>query len=478
MSEKLEIPGYRIEHVLGKGAMGTVYLAEQLSLGRPVALKILKLAEDDQRNPELEIRFKREGQALARLNHSHIVALYSVGVEPAYYIAMEYATGGTLADRIQPGGMEPRRALLILKAVVDALGYMHKKNMVHRDLKPRNILFRDNENPLLADFGITKLLDERTITRADARMGSPAYMSPEQVRGKAVDARADLYSLGIVFYETLTGNKPFDAPGSGSDAAIQILRQHLTYPVPKLPEPLHALQPLLEKLLAKEPQHRYQTADEVITEINKLLGCPSLSAARQLTEAPTVAIPTLSPETLATHTRSSPPQTTSVNTVPTPTAAPLAPTVAMPALLTPVVRATPAAMPTPSAGTPVTSAARSLQGHTGDVLAVAFSPDGRKALSAGRNGLLKLWDLEQQAPLQQFIGHSGDVLAVAFSPDGRRALSGASRGELKLWEVATGQELLPLQGHTGDVLAVAFSPDGHKALSGGRDGELKLWTLA
>ncbi len=397
-----EIPGYRIERTLGKGAMGTVYLARHLSLDRYVALKLLKLMEDDARSPELATRFQREGKALARLNHPNIVVPYNVGVSPAgYYITMEYAAGGTLAERILQG-ISAHDALVMLKSLADALSYVHKAGMVHRDIKPRNLLFRDTGELLLADFGVTKLLDETTITKAGARMGSPAYMSPEQVRGKTADARSDLYSVGIVFYEMLTGQKPFEAQGTGSEAVMQVLRQHLQAPIPRLPNPLSPLQALLDSLLAKEPQARCQSADALLSAVNQAL----------------VTYPV-----------------TSASVSPAPAPAPA------PALLEATVLMEPATMlrleipdPTPKAAA-AAAPCLVLPGHSGDVLALAFSPDGRRALSAGRDGVIKLWDVVNGVELKTFSGHTQEVLTIAFSPDGRQALSGARGGELRLWRL-------------------------------------------
>lgn len=258
--EKMEtprIPGYRIEKIIGKGAMSTVYLAVQESLERRVALKVLtpKLAAD----PTFHKRFIKEGRIIAKLGHPHIVTIFDTGnCHDTYYIAMEYLEAGTLKERIK-AGLTPEQAVNILCQVAQALDYAHRQNCIHRDIKPANILFRNQEVAVLSDFGIAKNLEDKTqLTAAGWRLGTPNYMSPEQALGKPVDSRCDLYSLGVVFYEMLTGTRPYQ----GADA-FEIALMHVKEPIPTLPDPLRRFQPVLERLLAKKPEARFPSGEEL-----------------------------------------------------------------------------------------------------------------------------------------------------------------------------------------------------------------------
>ncbi|SDK21780.1 serine/threonine-protein kinase [Pseudomonas indica] len=260
----IEIPGYQIERELGDGAMATVYLATQRSLERKVALKVMAaaLAAD----PSFCERFLREGKTLARLSHPHTVTIHDIGnVGHHYYMAMEYLPNGTLKDRIAEG-VSPEQGIVWLRQIASALGYAHAQGLVHRDVKPANILFRANGSAVLSDFGIAKSLEDRTqFTQAGFAVGTPSYMSPEQARGQQVDGRADLYALGVVLYEILTGKLPY----SGSDSLSTALA-HLTEPLPELPIEQGRYQGILRKLLAKDPADRFPNADALIAALDGL----------------------------------------------------------------------------------------------------------------------------------------------------------------------------------------------------------------
>ncbi|MBE2293992.1 MAG: protein kinase, partial [Phycisphaerales bacterium] len=260
----MQIPGYQIEHELGQGGMAIVYLAIQESLRRPVALKVIKpvLTTDE----EFAIRFQREGRLIAQLNDPHIVTVYDIAShDGTYYLSMEYLGGGTLQQRIR-AGLSPSEVLIISRAIVGALSYAHERSIIHRDIKPQNILFRENGTPVLTDFGIAKTLGSNTImTRTGLSIGTPRYMSPEQIRGQEVDPRADLYSFGVLFYEMLTGNVPYAAEDS-----FALAMMHVTAATPELPPRLSAYQPLLNKLLDKDPNRRFQRGQDFIAALDAL----------------------------------------------------------------------------------------------------------------------------------------------------------------------------------------------------------------
>jgi tRNA A-37 threonylcarbamoyl transferase component Bud32 len=282
------IPGYEIVKELGQGGMATVFLAIQRSLDRKVALKVMKRNIDDLE--KFEKRFLVEGRTMAKLPHRNIVAVYDiVKSEDATYIAMEFLEGGTLSSKMKDG-ISLADAITVVVQIGAALQFAHEHGVVHRDLKPANIMFRDAHTPVLTDFGIAKQQDQGAtrLTQTGMLVGTPTYMSPEQINALEVDGRSDLYSLGIMFYELLTGAPPFSA-----DTPIAVLMAHLTTPPPPLPAHFVDFQPVLDRMLAKNRDDRYAnlkefTRDLKTTVINnqnlfaKLQADPSQSSSEQL----------------------------------------------------------------------------------------------------------------------------------------------------------------------------------------------------
>jgi serine/threonine-protein kinase PpkA len=264
MDSTTKIPGYRIDKKIGEGGMATVYLATQESLTRTVALKIM--APTLMVDSTAEQRFLKEGRIVAQLNHPHIVTVYDIGhVESVYYMAMEHIEGGNLITRIQQG-MSPETALSIIRQIAHALDYAHRKGFIHRDVKPANILFKEDGSAVLSDFGIAKAVTSHTnLTRIGYSIGTPDYMSPEQVTGKSLDPRSDLYSLGVVLYEMLTLQRPF----KGEDA-FAVALCHVNAPVPRLPKKLAPYQSIIDRLLAKTPEQRFATAAQFIDTLDDL----------------------------------------------------------------------------------------------------------------------------------------------------------------------------------------------------------------
>ena len=251
---------YRIIALLGRGGMADVYRAEDERLGREVALKALP--PEFARDPERIERFEREVRAAARLNHPNIVTVHEFGQgEGLHFYTMTLMPGGDLKARIRanPNGMPPAEARAVAAAVARALDYAHRRGYAHRDVKPENILFGEEGTPQLTDFGIARAMESGTrMTATGMSIGSPHYMSPEQAQGLEVDGRSDLYSLGVVLYEMLTGRLPFDA---GNTLAVALA--HLNETVPELPPALAAWQPVVDRLLAKSPEDRYGSAGEL-----------------------------------------------------------------------------------------------------------------------------------------------------------------------------------------------------------------------
>ena len=262
----LEIPGYQILKKINQGGMSTVYLATQRSMGRQVALKVMSPVLNA--DPIFSERFQREANIVGQLSHPNIVAIHDIGrYRSLNYIAMDYLPGGSVADALTKGALEPLEALHITRQIAMALDHASNKGYVHRDLKPENILFREDGSAVLTDFGVARAVARTTrMTNTGMVVGTPHYMSPEQARGAAVDGRADLYSLGVVFYEMLTSAVPFQA-----EEAVAIAIKHLTDPIPRLPARHSLYQGLIDRFLAKDPDQRFQRGLDVVDAIDQLL---------------------------------------------------------------------------------------------------------------------------------------------------------------------------------------------------------------
>ncbi|MEE4243764.1 MAG: serine/threonine-protein kinase, partial [Kangiellaceae bacterium] len=261
----IEIPGYKIVKTLGVGGQATVYLAIQQGFDREVALKVMSpaLAAD----PTFGERFIREAKIVAKLQHPNIVTVYDVGEHDGfYYLAMEYLPGTELRKKISQG-IKSKDAVKIVSQVAKALHYAHDKGYIHRDVKSENILFRNDNQIVLTDFGIAKASNSSTqMTQQGKLVGTPQYMSPEQCRGRTLDGRSDLYSLGIIFYEMLTGNVPYD----GEDS-VAVCLMHVTKPIPKLPIRHKHYQWLVDRLLAKKSSDRFNNGEELAEQIASFL---------------------------------------------------------------------------------------------------------------------------------------------------------------------------------------------------------------
>jgi serine/threonine protein kinase/WD40 repeat protein len=275
-----ELAGYRIEALLGRGGMGVVYLAEQLRLKRRVALKLLapELADDDR----FRERFLRESELAASIDHSNIIPIYDAGeAEGLLYIAMRYVKGtdlGTLL--VSEGRLEPDRAVAIIGAVASALDAAHTRGLVHRDVKPGNVLLAEDGTIYLADFGLTRSADDRGSADKPHLSGTPEYIAPEQIEGGDLAASADIYSLGCVLYHCLAGKSPF-----GGSSPVGLLFAHLEKPPPSLteqrPELPQAIDQVIAIALAKEPAERYRSCQELGEAAGEALGLRWLTKARE-----------------------------------------------------------------------------------------------------------------------------------------------------------------------------------------------------
>jgi DNA-binding NarL/FixJ family response regulator len=257
------IPGYVIRMKIGESEKAVVYLATSVSLGLNVALKVSKTLRDDAAGRQF---LEREYTAIIAIRDPLVVQIYDYGVHAGFeYLAMEYLLRGDLKARLQLGVTEVV-ALRYVEQIARALRVVHNAGLLHRDLKPPNVMLRDNDDVALIDFGLARALDGSTpSTRTGVLRGSPYYMSPEQALGEQLDVRSDFYSLGIMLYEMLTGRKPYTG-----GTAMEVLQQHVNSPLPPLPHSLTRYEPFLARLVAKARHERFAKAEEIIAAIGEL----------------------------------------------------------------------------------------------------------------------------------------------------------------------------------------------------------------
>ena len=270
MSNKLLAGRYELIEKIGEGGMAVVYKGKDRLLNRYVAIKILR--PEYTKDEQFIESFKRESQASARLSHPNIVGVYDVGKEGnIHFIVMELIDGKVLSEVIkEKGRIEYKEAISIIRQVASALSLAHKNQIIHRDIKPHNILITSTGVAKLADFGIAKAVSAATIVGGSSKiMGSVHYFSPEQARGAYVDERSDIYSLGVVLYEMLTGHVPFDG-----DNPVSIALMHINDPIPPLTKEVPAIPPQLEKIVNKATEkyqsNRYKDVDEMIRDLDDI----------------------------------------------------------------------------------------------------------------------------------------------------------------------------------------------------------------
>lgn len=262
---------YKIVRKIGFGGFANVYLGKHVQLGRKVAIKILRQSLGD--DESIVERFRREAASVASLSHPNIIEIFDVGEsEDCYYFVMKYIEGLTLSRKMQLEGRFKRaEAVQITRQIADALAYAHDNNVIHRDIKPGNVMLDQFGKPVLMDFGIARLQFERNLTKTGAMMGTPTYLPPEQPMGKPVDGRSDIYSLGIMFFEMLAGRPPFL-----NENPVSLIFQHIHEPPPPLKDLVPGLDPavcaVVEKMMAKLPEDRYQSGEEVVHALEGLEG--------------------------------------------------------------------------------------------------------------------------------------------------------------------------------------------------------------
>ncbi len=430
---------YVLRRRLGRGGMGEVWLGLDSELGREVAVKVMLALPGD----GSVRRFRREADTLAGLQHPGITVVHDAGRhEPYHFIVMELLRGHDLAHVLagHPGGLPHLRVLDLTRQTVDALAAAHRHGIVHRDVKPANLFVQAGDRVKVCDFGIARNAEASgTVTATGLVIGTPAYMSPEQWEGKETDARTDLYALGVVMFELLTGQPPFPA----AQPFYALMRQHVEQAPPRpgtlRPGIPRDLEEVVMALLAKDPRRRPDSRT-----LAAALAAPTAPHA-----APTVTAerPAPAPETRRDHGPPSPPPTA----------------------------ASTWAEPGPTAPTYVLRRTLKVKPHRG-VSGMTFSPDGRVLAVGDREGGVRLWDPHTGTRLRRLTGPVGWVRAVVFSPDGSTlATAGGGDKVVRCWDPHTGTLRRQLTGHTGWVRSVAFSPDSRTIATGDTDGSLHIW---
>jgi serine/threonine-protein kinase len=278
---------YRLEAKLGSGGMSTVYLASDDTLDRPVAVKVMHREMSEQED-QLQ-RFRQEARAVAKLTHPNVVSVIDAGEDGGYpYIVFEYVKGETLKQRIgRVGALDTQEAIAYAIEVARGLGVAHARNMVHRDIKPQNVLIDEEGRAKLTDFGISRQLEQDGVTATGRVLGTTDYVAPEQAMGKAVDPRSDIYSLGVVLYEMLVGQVPFHA-----DSQVGVAMKHVNEELPDVqrrrPEASAAVALVVERATAKDPAERYQTIGEMIDDLETALEVEAARAGSTTGEATSV----------------------------------------------------------------------------------------------------------------------------------------------------------------------------------------------
>ena len=299
MSEKILADRYRLVEQIGMGGMAIVYRAVDLRTGHSVAVKVLR--PEFNQDAEFVGRFQREAEAASKMTHHNIVNLLDVGMDGENrYLVMEYVQGKTLKELIQEKGrLNPQAAAQVAIRILSALQHAHQNGIIHRDIKPQNILVNADGHVKVADFGIARMADSSTLTRGDSVMGSVHYFSPEQASGQAADARSDIYSCGVVLYEMLTGRVPFDG-----DSPVAVAMQHLhakPAPIESIaPDVPQAISHVCMMAMEKNPKYRYQSAMEMASELRLALEGRTERMQPRLVE--TMPIPAPSPERRTVNT--------------------------------------------------------------------------------------------------------------------------------------------------------------------------------
>ena len=524
---------YRVVSLLGHGGMGSVWLAERSDglFARRIALKLVHPALMGELMTE---RTSREREILASLVHPHIARLLDAGYaeDGQPYLALEYVDGASFVDYCDRHRLPIRERLALFLQVLSAVQYAHAHLVIHRDLKPSNVLVTAEGHVHLLDFGIAKLMTEggrapeTELTQAGARLLTPDYAAPEQIAGAAITTAVDVYALGVMLYETLTGERPYrpkrDSRGALEEAILQAeplapsranLRDDAASArgttIVKLGKSLRGdLDTIVLKALKKLPGERYATVNAFADDLERYLRGDIVLAQRDTVtyralkfaqrHRAGIAVAAFLAATLigglaatsyeariASAERDSARQAqlrSLTQTAAARLAAGDAPG-AMSIILEVLSRQSPTSY-TPEALNVFQEARAAdvqrmaLIGHHGPVRSAAYSPDGHRIVTASYDGTARVWDSDTGRELLQLRGHSGRVICAVFSPDGRRIGTASSDKTARLWDAATGRPLMTFTGHRDELTSVAFSPDSRRLVTASYDKTARIWDVA
>jgi WD40 repeat protein/serine/threonine protein kinase len=545
------VPGYEILDEVGRGGMGVVYRAREMALKRLVALKII--LSGAHASAKERQRFRAEAEAVARLQHPNIVQIYQVGEHLGLpYLALEFCGGGTLASKLRGRRLEPRQAATLVQTLAQAMHAAHERNVIHRDLKPDNILISHigsdantywpvspNSTQIpgpgllrITDFGLAKILDESRLTSSGAVLGTPSYMAPEQARGgsEQIGPATDIYALGVLLYEMLTGRPPFHAP-TGIDTLMQVIGQEPAPPRKLFAHIPRDLELICLKCLHKDPAGRYASAADLAEDLRRFLGGETVHARPEswLDQTRRLLGPHKSRGIIVAllvtiigllllvrhHAREADRLTDEVNKLavrkPSPAAVDdaaavvkLAKAQQQLALAEDRLRSAQLmrvdtlaerdpwqalhilhdkALFPPGQRDPAwhyyenfckRGGSRILDAQDSGVPCVAFSHHGNLLACGGRSGAVRLWDMALGSHGDLAPVHARRVLVLAWNPDDTRLASAGEDGKIVIWRVISRQRKV-LEGHKGRVVGLAWYADGKTLASAGSDGMIRLW---
>lgn len=484
--------------LISKGAMGEIYLARQPLLNRMVAVKVIQAGFEQ--NTDFLRRFKQEARALAALDHPHIVPVYEYGYQDDHaYLVMPYISGGTLKGCLNGGSLTLVEALHLLEQLAAALDFAHQHAIIHRDIKPANVLLREDNWPLLADFGVAKLLN-KTGQSTNGHVGTPLYMAPEQWLGQTINAQTDIYALGVLFYELLTGTPPFTGRDWGS-----IMRQHLQ----DTPEPVSnrnasvpaELGPVIQQAIAKEPSQRYTTARAFAQAAKQSIEQTTLLASPNWYRAPSPEVQTdagtdqamIQTELItraSTHMSlsaygtfrvdqgikarkwSETPQLlaewnnlyTAVDTIGL-----------LPSSPNYIISSAFGTLSFWKRGSP--QPVIELPGHQRTIWAMAITYDGKTLITGSWDRSIRLWDIDQRRLLRTIIGHGDIILSITLAMQDKVLLSGSRDGTIRSWELPAGRQLRSIRHPAGPVSSLLYISENDSLVAGGENGSVSLWSL-
>jgi eukaryotic-like serine/threonine-protein kinase len=504
-----KIPGYTVLEELGRGGMGVVFKATAEQLNRFVALKMI--LSGDLASPEATARFLKEAEAIARLQHPQVVQIFRIGDHNGRpYLEMEYIDGGSLADRLDGQPWKPDSAARLIESLATAVHHAHLRGIVHRDLKPANILLTADGTPKITDFGLAKSLGaDVALTRTDSIIGSPSYMAPEQTGGaiRQIGAATDVYSLGAILYELLTGRPPFRA-ATVLDTLEQVRSAEPAPPSRIQPGLPSDIETIALKCLEKDPDRRYASAAVLAAELQRFRAGEPIQArpvgivgrgvrwARRRPLTASLAIASVASTVLlifvlaASNIIISRQQRQTLDALDRERLVRTQLALANDRLAE-QQRQTEKALQNKTAALEVTSEdlQRERQASYFQRIALANAEKWARRDSRAEQVLdecpadLRAWEwryLKQSSPVEPlaFSGHTGEVWDAAISPDGRRLASASFDNTVKLWNTTTGNLQQTLRGHEARVYSVAFDKEGTRLVSASADRTAIIWDLA